>query len=102
MFCAADQPLLRKGTIASITLSAADDRTSIWRTCFEEMPGSPVLFPRWAFEQLMELPPGKGGGVIARMYPEKVRTIPVRDGAELMDTDDREMLKRLENRDLKP
>ena len=51
-----------------------------------------MLFPRWTFDQLMHLPEGKGGGYIARMYPDRVRTIPVRDPYELMDADDRETL----------
>lgn len=102
MFCPADQPLLRQETIASLALSAMDDRTSIWRPCVGETPGSPVLFPRWAFEKLMKLPQGKGGGFIARMYPERVRTIPVRSEWELMDADDRETLELLLNIDSEP
>jgi len=95
MFCPADQPLLRKETIASIALSAVHDPESIWRPCFGESHGSPVLFPKWTFDQLMNLPEGKGGGVIARKYRERVRTIPVRNEYELMDADDREMLEQL-------
>ena len=101
MFCAGDQPLLRQETIASICLAAADDRDSIWRACFGEMPGSPVLFPRWTFEKLLNLPQGKGGGVVARMYPEQVRTVPARDALELMDADDRVTLELLANADCK-
>ena len=94
MFCPADQPLLRRETIASIALCAAHE-DNIWRPCFGETPGSPVLFPKWAFEELRNLPQGKGGGEIIRRYPERVRTIPVRDETELMDVDDRETLERL-------
>ena len=54
-----------------------------------------MLFPKWTFDQLMNLPEGKGGGVIARKYRERVRTIPVRNEYELMDADDREMLEQL-------
>lgn len=92
MFCAADQPLLRRETVTLLAESAAQDRNSIWRPCCGETPGSPVVFPRWAFEQLMNLPEGKGGGYIARMYPERVRTVAVSDEYELMDADDRETL----------
>lgn len=92
LFCQADQPLLRQETVKALLLSAAQDPESIWRPCFGENPGSPVLFPRWAFDQLMQLPEGKGGGYIAGMYPDRVRTIQVQDEYELMDADDRETL----------
>lgn len=92
MFCAADQPLLKHGTVRAIANAAAHDRCSIWRPCFGDEPGSPVYFPRWAFEELMQLPRGKGGGYIARRYPERVRTIPVESRYELLDADDRETL----------
>lgn len=92
MFCAADQPLLRRETIMALITAAEQDAGCIWRPCFGDAPGSPVLFPRWAFDQLRNLPEGKGGGYVARIYPERVRTIPVRDEYELMDADDRETL----------
>lgn len=92
MFCAADQPLLRRATIQSLLQASAQDPESIWRPCFGDTPGSPVLFPRWAFEQLMQLPQGKGGAYVARMYPERVHTIPVQNEYELMDADDEETL----------
>jgi len=97
LFCPADQPLLRKDTISSLVLSFMHDPVSIWRPCFETEPGSPVLFPRWTFEQLVNLPEGKGGGYIARMHPERVRTLPVQNQWELMDADNRETLDLLLN-----
>lgn len=95
MFCPADQPLLRKDTIASLVLSAAHDPGSIWRPCFGDTTGSPVLFPKWTFEQLMHLPEGMGGGHVIRMHPDHVRTLSVKDAFELMDADDPSALARL-------
>lgn len=99
MFCPSDQPLLKKETIEALVTAAAHDKGSIWRPCFGENPGAPVLFPRWAFDQLMHLPLGKGGGYIARMYPERVRMIPVGSEYELMDADDRETMALLLSRE---
>jgi len=96
MFCAADQPLLRRETIAALLLAAAEDPDSIWRPCHEDNPASPVLFPRWAFSQLLTLPEGKGGGHVIRMHPERVRTIPVSNKYELMDADTPNELEKLE------
>lgn len=102
MFCAADQPLVSQPTIASIVLSSMNDPTSIWRTCFDETPGLPALFPQWTFAALMDLPQGKGGGFVIRMHPEHVRTIPVQNEAELMDADDPETLAKLAAIDFEP
>ena len=69
MFCPADQPLLRRETVASLVLAAANDPDSVWRTGFEGTFGSPVLFPKWTFPELLTLPQGKGGGVVIKKYP---------------------------------
>lgn len=97
MFCAADQPLLKHETVRKLASAAEHAPGSIWRPCFGDEPGSPVFFPRWAFEQLMNLPRGNGGGYVARMCPEHVRTIPVADRYELVDADDRDTLALLLN-----
>ena len=47
----------------------------IWRTSFDGVPGAPVLFPSWAFDELRSLPRGKGGGFVAKAHAECVRTI---------------------------
>ncbi|WP_251208032.1 nucleotidyltransferase family protein [Acetatifactor aquisgranensis] len=87
MFCPGDQPLLRWDTVASLALSAFHEKEGIWRTAFEDAVGSPVLFPAWAFPELLTLPEGKGGGFVLKKYPGQVHTTPVRDKYELMDID---------------
>lgn len=95
MFCPADQPLLKQTTVAALALAAVADRNSIWRPGFGERHGAPVLFPQWAFQELMNLPQGRGGGAVVQSYPERVRILPVRDEWELADADDRETLELL-------
>ena len=92
LFCPGDQPLLRRETVAALALAAENDRAFIWRTAFEEIPGSPVLFPAWTFPELTKLPEGKGGGLLVKKYPERLRTVSVRDRYELMDADSPEDL----------
>lgn len=67
----------------------------IWRTSFDGMPGAPVLFPSWAFDELRSLPHGKGGGFVAKMHAEYVRTIEVSSEWELFDVDTRDDLQQL-------
>lgn len=93
MFCPGDQPLLRPETIISLALSAAGERNTIWRTAYGDRVGSPVLFPKWTFSELLTLPEGQGGSYILNKYPEQIRTISVRDPYELMDIDSPEDLK---------
>ncbi len=102
MFCPGDQPLLRRDTVASLALNAYHEDKAIWRTAYEDgagspvSAGSPVLFPKWAFPELLALPEGKGGSFLLKKYPGQVRMLPVRDKYELMDVDTPEDLKFLQ------
>ena len=95
MFCPADQPLLTRKTIDSLLLCAKNDPELIWRPCHGQMPGAPVIFPKWTFFQLQNLPEGKGGNVILKKYPDKVRMMEIMDAWELVDADTPEILDRL-------
>lgn len=95
LFLPADQPLLRKETVAKLICLWENDREKIVRPVCGGDPGSPVLFPRWAFPELMTLPEGKGGGVIIKKYPERVLLTEIDDPFELMDADTPEALAEL-------
>ena len=95
LFATADQPLLRKETVAALALASANDPGVIWRTACDGVPDSPVIFPAWAFPELRALPEGKGGGVVIKKYPERLRTVNVRDRYELKDIDSPEDLREL-------
>lgn len=95
VFAASDQPLLRTETVAALALASANDPNSIWRTSWEGMHGSPVVFPDWSFPELLDLPEGKGGGVVIKKHPERLRTVAVRDMYELKDVDIPEDLEEL-------
>ncbi len=57
--------------------------------------GAPVLFPRWAFPELLALPEGKGGSYVLRRHADRVAVLPVADPYELMDADTPETLQLL-------
>lgn len=101
MFCPGDQPLLKQETVAALALAGVNDGNAIWRAAFGDEQGSPVLFPPWAYEALLNLPEGKGGGYVIRQYPEKVRMIQVMDAGEIMDADTNEDLNALLMRRMK-
>lgn len=93
MFLPGDQPLLRRYTVEIMLQNWKTFQHLIFRPCFEDTPGSPVLFPRWAFPELRSLPEGKGGGYVVRNHPEEVHTIQVSTAFELADADTPEMLE---------
>jgi molybdenum cofactor cytidylyltransferase len=95
MFATSDQPLLRKETVAALSLASKNDSNAIWRTSCEGTHGSPVVFPRWSFPELLDLPEGKGGGFVVKKYPEHLHTVNVRDMYELKDVDSPEDLSEL-------
>ncbi len=87
MFIPSDQPLLKETSLERLLLSAVHEPEKIWRTCFEDTPGAPVIFPRSTYEELLHLPEGKGGGAVVKMHPELVKMSAVDDRFELRDID---------------
>ena len=96
MFLPGDQPLLRKETVAELIQKWDSDREKIIRPVCGDVPGSPVLFPRWAFPELMNLPEGKGGSCVIKGHPDQVNTMNVSDPYERMDADTPETLQLLQ------
>lgn len=108
-FVQGDQPLIRPASIAALLRAAERDAAGavecnaavssvarIWRTSFDGVPGAPMLFPSWAFDELRSLPRGKGGGFVAKTHAEYVRTIEVSSEWELFDVDTRDDLEQLQ------
>ena len=87
MFVQGDQPLISANSLTSLLRGAESFPACIWRASFEGTPGAPVLFPAWTFDELRSLPPGKGGGVVAKTHKERVRTVEVSSKWELFDVD---------------
>ena len=96
-FLQGDQPLIRTSSLREIVNSAEEGPSSIWRASFDGVPGAPVLFPAWAFDELRALPSGKGGGHVVRAHPEHVRCVEVADSWELFDVDTPDDLRILED-----
>ena len=95
VFCPGDQPLIQRETIGKLLTTAKDRNDRIWRTCYEETMGSPVCFPMWAKQELLNLPEGKGGNWIIQNHLDKVSTIGVANQYELMDIDTPEDMEEL-------
>ena len=59
--------------------------------------GSPILFYRADFDELLHLPEKAGGSHVLRQHPDVVQYVTAEVPEELMDVDTPEELKRLEN-----
>ncbi|MDO4460477.1 MAG: NTP transferase domain-containing protein [Clostridia bacterium] len=95
MFLPGDQPLLKRETVAKLLALWDVNRDSIIRPCFGNEPGSPVIFPRSLFPELLNLPEGKGGGFVIKSHPDMVKTLEIDDKWELEDADTPKKLETL-------
>ena len=95
LFCPSDQPLLSKETVQAMAIAADHRQDVIWQLCDGDLAGAPVLFPQWTFEELCNLPEGKGGSVLIKKYRDQVRPFPARGPEELMDVDRPEDIEKL-------
>ena len=93
MFLPGDQPLLRRETVAMLLERWRENPDSIIRPVYEDTEGSPVIFPGWAFDELKNLPEGRGGGVVIRNHPHAVCRGSVTNPFELADADTPETLE---------
>ena len=96
MFLPGDQPLLRRETVAMLLENWKENPDRIVRPAYEDSEGSPVLFPAWAFPELLTLPEGKGGGMVIQHHIHEVLRVSVSNPFELADADTPEMLTMLE------
>lgn len=94
IFCLGDQPLV-SGTSIERMLDATNGLEYILRLAYNETYGSPVYFPRWAYEELMELPEGKGGQVVVKNHIDRVRMVEADYEYELEDIDTLDDYKRM-------
>ena len=113
MFLPGDQPPLRRETVEAMTALFCREQPSpaewqketereIFRLGFRArndpspLTGSPVLFEKGLFQELLTLPQGMGGSVLLRKYPAHVHTVYIADRNELADADTPEALAQLE------
>lgn len=95
LFLQGDQPLLTPDSIKALMHAFRRDQRFIYRLSFGETAGSPVLFPKALFPELLCLPADCGGSYIIKKYPQLVRTVEAHYFWELLDADTPAELERL-------
>lgn len=100
IFCQGDQPLLTADTLVNMVREFEKDKDKIIRLQYDNTPCSPVIFPNRYYENLANLPQGKGGNVVVKSHLDEVVYVTAQCKAETTDidtTDDLENLKKYIN-----
>lgn len=97
-FTPGDQPLIEKATMSNLIKMAGEHNNEIVRLCFGETEGSPVGFPKSLFEELLNLPEGKGGNVVVKNNPARVHPVMANREYELWDVDTMSDLDKIKSR----
>lgn len=92
VFCPCDQPLLKRESLENLVNSFCNDTNKILRLAWKESPGSPVLFPKEYYPELMSLPSEKGGSHLLKKYSGNIGFVQVTGKDELKDIDTKEDL----------
>ncbi len=77
LFALADQPYLLGSDFNLLLDAFTHDHLGIVRASYDDEPGSPVLFARSFFPELVALPPGEGGRAVLARHPEAVCSVPL-------------------------
>ena len=87
MFMVADQPLLRRESVAGEIDFFAKNANSIVAMGHGARRGNPVIFPQDFFDELKALRGERGGGAVMAAHRERIMLFQLENGAELMDID---------------
>ena len=87
MFMVADQPLLRRESVAGEIDFFAKNANSIVAIGHGARRGNPVIFPQEFFDELKALRGERGGGAVMAAHRERIMLFQLENGAELMDID---------------
>lgn len=99
LFQVADQPLLRRETVAALIDFYTQQPDCIAALSDGQRRGNPCIFPRRFFPDLTALAGDEGGSAIIRHHPETLRLFPT-NPTELQDVDTVEALARLSEKEL--
>lgn len=91
-FCVGDQPGLTQASFQRLLEASASRPGRIWRLAYAEEAGSPVIFPRALFPELMALTGEQAGSIVIRRHRELLSYVQASSPLELMDVDTREQL----------
>ncbi len=95
VYMVADQPLLRRESVAALVDLFLADPTKIVAAAHNGVRGNPCVFPAAFFPELCALTGDTGGGAVIRRHPEALVLLET-DARELVDADTPETLRSLD------
>ena len=99
-FTPGDQPLISSKTLVRLIKEAKENKDKIIKLSFGKEVGTPTGFPQKLFDELLNLPEGKGGNQVAKNNQDLVHTVDADAEYELWDIDtvtDLDKIKKLLN-----
>lgn len=89
MFCVCDQPWLRRDSVERLLAEFAAHPEDICSLSWRGERGSPAVFPRDLFPELLALTGDRGGGGVIRANAARLRLVEAGGAEELRDVDGR-------------
>lgn len=89
MFCVCDQPWLKVDSVKRLLADFSAHPGCICSLSWKGERGSPVVFPRVLFPELLSLTGDRGGGGVIRAHRELLRLVEAGGAEELRDVDTR-------------
>lgn len=87
LFCVCDQPWLRRDSVERLLADFAAHPDCICALSWRGERGSPAVFPRELFPELLALTGDRGGGGVIRANQERLRLVEASASMELQDVD---------------
>lgn len=89
LFAVCDQPWLRRDSVERLLADFTAHPDCICSLSWRGERGSPAVFPRELFPELLELTGDRGGGGVIRAHRDRLRLVEVSAPVELQDVDTR-------------
>ena len=87
LFCVCDQPYLRRNSVERLLADFAAHPNCICALSWRGERGSPAMFPRELFPELLALTEDQGGGGVIRTHQDRLRLVEASASMELQDVD---------------
>ena len=88
MFCVCDQPWLRRSSVEGLLADFSAHPGCVCSLSWRGERGSPAVFPRDLFPELLALTGDRGGGGVIRAHSSRLRLVEASAAEELRDVDE--------------
>ena len=87
LFAVCDQPWLKRSSVERLLSAFSAEPDCIWALSWAGRKGTPVIFPKALFPELLAVTGDRGGGVVIKAHPQLLRLSEASGPEELLDVD---------------